>query len=76
MPSTTRATPASTRASAAASSRTPPPVCTGTATAAAMAATTGRFAGSPVRAASRSTTWIHGAPASAKATAWATGSSP
>ena len=38
VPSTTRATPTSNRASAASSSRTPPPVCTGTSTAAAMAA--------------------------------------
>ena len=40
------------------------------------AATTGRLAGSPVRAASRSTTWIHLAPAAAKVRATATGSSP
>ena len=56
--------------------RTPPPVCTGTPTAAAMAAMTVRLTGSPVRAASRSTTWIHGAPAAANAWATATGSSP
>ena len=39
-------------------------------------AITGRLTGSPVRAASRSTTWIQGEPASAKTRAWATGSSP
>ena len=48
--------------------RTPPPVCTAArpATAAAIAATTGRFVASPVRAASRSTTWIHVAPCGAE----------
>jgi hypothetical protein len=54
----------------------PPPVWTGTATAAATASITGRLTGSPVRAASRSTTWIQGAPSASKARAWATGSSP
>jgi hypothetical protein len=32
-----------------------------------MAAMTERFSGSPVRAASRSTTWTHGAPAATNA---------
>ena len=59
---TTRATPADQRASASARERTPPPTCTGTSTAVAMRPMTSRFTGSPVRAASRSTTWIHGAP--------------
>ena len=66
-PITARATPASASATASATVRTPPPVCTRArpVTAATMARTTGRFTGSPVRAASRSTTWIHRAPASA-----------
>ena len=71
VPITTRATPASASAAAAASDRTPPPLCTCTPcapTAAAIAPTTARFTGSPVRAASRSTTWIHRAPAAANPT--------
>ena len=43
---------------------------------AAIAPTTVRFSGDPLRAASRSTTWIHRAPAAAKDSATATGSSP
>ena len=58
VPITTRATPASASARAASALRTPPPACTGTSTAAAMAAISSRFTGSPVRAASRSTVWI------------------
>ena len=46
---TTRATPAAANASAAARSRTAPPVCTGTFTVAAMAATMSRLVASPVR---------------------------
>src|SRR6266545_1384837 len=45
-------------------------------TAAQIASTTARFTRSPVRAASRSTTWIHCAPAPAKTCATRTGSSP
>ena len=41
-----------------------------------MAETTDRFTGSPVRAASRSTTWIQAASSASNARAWATGSSP
>src|SRR6266496_2609493 len=41
-----------------------------------MASTTARLTRSPVRAASRSTTWIHCAPAPAKTCATRTGSSP
>ena len=63
VPITTRATPRSARAAAASALRTPPPACTGTLTAAAMAPIRARLTGSPVRAASRSTVWIHGAPA-------------
>ena len=72
VPITTRATPASARAAAAASDRTPPPLWTCTpsaATAARCAPTTARFSGSPERAASRSTTWIHRAPAAANPSA-------
>ena len=77
-PSPSRRGPRRRRASAAASSseRTPPPAWTlaRPATAAATAATTGRFTGSPVRAASRSTTWIHVAPPSQNASATSTAS--
>ena len=66
MPSTTRATPPPRSSSTSASVRTPPPVWTGTSTAAASASTSGRLTGRPVRAASRSTTWSQGAPAAAK----------
>ena len=70
VPMTTRATPASASAAAASSERTPPPVCTGT-----PCDPDGRgdgaddvaVDGSPLRAASRSTTWIHRAPAAANA---------
>jgi hypothetical protein len=40
-----------------------------------MEAMMGRFTGSPVRAASRSTTWSHRTPSAAKPAATATGSS-
>src|SRR5664280_2719390 len=66
--------PPSRSSSISPSERTPPPVSTGTPTAAAMASTVGRFTGRPERAASRSTTCSHGAPASANRVARATGS--
>ena len=75
VPITIRSTPAPTSASAASSVRTPPPLCTGMPTPAAMAAIASRFVASPDRAASRSTTWSHSAPARSKALACATGSS-
>ena len=56
--------------------RTPPPACTGTSTAAAIAAMRWRLAASPVRAASRSTVWIQGAPAATKRLGHRDGSSP
>ena len=71
--SPSRPSPRPRRASAPASStlRTPPPACTRArpATAAVIASTTGRLTGSPLRAASRSTTWIQDAPAAAKPSA-------
>ena len=73
VPTTTRAAPASRSDPAASALRTPPPAWMREATVLAIASMTARFAGSPVRAASRSTTWIHSAPASAKVRATLTG---
>ena len=75
MPITTRATPASMSRSAASTERTPPPVSISQPTLRAMAATYSRLPASPLRAASRSTTWIQRAPAASNARATATGSS-
>src|SRR6266511_3389213 len=76
VPTTTRAAPAAKRSPPASTLRTPPLAWTRHGTAAQIASTTARLTRSPVRAASRSTTWIHRAPAAAKACATCTGSSP
>ena len=75
VPTTTRAAPARRSRSAASSSRTPPPAWTGTSTARHSAVMVERFSADPVRAASRSTTCNHRAPAASNRRATAAGSS-
>src|SRR5437588_2234038 len=75
VPTTTRAAPAVSQASMAASDRIPPATWTGTSTASMIPRITAALAASPPNAASRSTTCSHVAPRSRQATAVATGSS-
>src|SRR4029453_17527100 len=76
VPTTTRAAPAARRSPPASTLRTPPLALMRPGTAAQIASTTARLTRSPVRAASRSTTWIHCVPDAAKACAPLPGSSP
>src|SRR5204863_386300 len=76
VPITTQATPASSTASTAATSRRPPPASTGTGrTASTILAMSAVCRGAPANAPSRSTTCRRSAPAAAQRSAIATGSS-
>ena len=75
VPTITRSTPRFNASRAKAGVRMPPPSCTGTSTAATMRATASMFTGDPVRAPSRSTTWIRSAPIAAHWRATPSGSS-
>ena len=75
VPSTTRLAPAASARRIDAIERSPPPSSTGTSSSEVMRSTCSRFAGSPSRAPSRSTTWRKRAPASTKERAASSGSS-
>src|SRR6185295_19428419 len=75
VPTMAQRAPASSTASTWASSRSPPPTCTGIRTAAIMARTSSVWAGRPAKAPSRSTTWRRRARESCQRRATATGSS-
>ena len=66
VPSTMRSTPASASRCIVSSVRMPPPISSRAPVSRAMRSTTSMLPGTPSRAPSRSTTWIHSAPCSAK----------